>query len=95
MYRQVTCVPVLGSPELYLTLRNGGYERKREPDGGRRGERGRSVEKPRLSGESKVREVSAKCTSAIPHMPRGIKSNIETLVTGTWAGSRGWGDVGV
>lgn len=49
------------------------------------------------SRESKVREVSAKCTSAIPHMPRGIKSNIETLVTGTWAGSRqsGVGGVGV
>lgn len=38
------------------------------------------------SGESKVCKVSAKCRSAIPRMPRGIKSNIETVVTDTWAG---------
>lgn len=38
------------------------------------------------SGESKVCEVSAKCRSAIPHMPRGIKSNFETVVTDTRAG---------
>lgn len=83
---------MLGSPELYLTLRNGGYEGKREPHGGGGGgERGRSVGEARAflkesSGESKVCEVSAKCRSAIPHMPRGIKSNIETVVTGTRAG---------
>lgn len=36
---------------------------------------------------SEVCEVSAKCRLFIPRMPRGIKSNIETLVTDSWAGS--------
>lgn len=53
---------------------------------------GSSVE---TEGKSKVCEVSAKCRLAIPHMPRGIKSNIETLVTGTRAGSPWSGGVGV
>lgn len=47
------------------------------------------------NGESKVCKVSAKCRSAIPHMPRGIKSNIETVVTDTWAGIPWSGGVGV
>lgn len=47
------------------------------------------------SRESKVCKVSAKCSSAIPRMPRGIKSNIETVVTDTWAGFPWSGGVSV